>query len=98
MKVGKGETPTGWVHKSALTRKRIKLQAGRQDVQVAASSDELALAGKGFNSDVEAEFKTKHRDVDFTWIDRMGEIVISEQEIQAFIKQGELQPAEGGAK
>jgi hypothetical protein len=42
---------TGWLHQSALTKKTISMKAGGQDVATAASGDELALAGKGFNSD-----------------------------------------------
>ena len=47
----------GWMHKSALTTKRVSMTAGNATAKSAASSDELALAGKGFNSDVEREFK-----------------------------------------
>src|SRR5215813_480588 len=36
----------GWVHTSALTKKKIALKAGDQNVQSAASGEELALAGK----------------------------------------------------
>lgn len=98
MQVGRRDAPEGWVHASALTRKQIKFEAGREDARVAASSDELALAGKGFNSDVEAEFKAKNKNMNFTWIDWMEKVVISEQEMRAFLKTGELQPREGGAK
>lgn len=78
----------GWIHSSALTKKRIKLKAGEQDTEVAASSGELALAGKGFNSDVEAEFKTRNKDIDFTWVDKMGRIKVSPKEMRAFLKKG----------
>ena len=44
----------GWIHTSALTKKKIILTAGANDVQKVASSDEVALAGKGFNADVVA--------------------------------------------
>lgn len=91
------ESPDGgWIHSSALTRKKIVLAAGDQDVQTAASSDELALAGKGFNQQVESEFKAKHPNLDFTWIDRMEKYVVSEKQMKQFLKEGGLSP-EGGS-
>lgn len=89
---------TGWVHTSALTPKRIVLKSGSETAQTRASGDELALAGKGFNSDVESEFKRQHREIDFSVIDRMEKIRISPEKMQAFLKAGAVMPAEGGAK
>ena len=84
--------PTGWLHQSALTKKVISMKAGAQDVATAASGDELALAGKGFNSDVEAVFKNKNKDIDFTWIDRMEKIKVSMEEITRFLNDGQVKP------
>lgn len=85
---------SGWMHQSALTRKRIAMNAGQRDAQVAASGSELALAGKGFNSDVEAQFKANNRNVDFSWVDRMEKIKVSATEAAAFLRVGGLS---GGA-
>ena len=84
--------PTGWLHQSALTKKVISMKAGAQDVATAVSGDELALAGKGFNSDVEADFKNKNKDIDFTWIDRMEKIKVSMDEITRFLNDGQVKP------
>ena len=84
--------PSGWLHQSALTKKVISMKAGAQDVATAASGDELALAGKGFNSDVEADFKNKNKDIDFTWIDRMEKIKVSMDEITHFLNDGQVKP------
>ena len=89
---------SGWMHTSALSSKKIVLAAGQEQAKVAASGDELALAGKGFNSDVEAQFKSAHKDIDFTWINRMEKIRIPVAEMQAFLKDGDVRPREGGAK
>ncbi len=86
----------GWLHSSALTEKKIVMAAGKNNVETAASSDELALAGKGFNSDVEAEFKSRNKDIDFTWVDRMEKIIIDPRQMQGFLKQGEVNPPAGG--
>lgn len=85
----------GWMHASALTQKKIVLKPGAEDVKKAASSDELALAGKGFNEQVEGEFKKKNPAIDFTWIDKMEKIIISQKDMQNFLKKGEINP-EGG--
>ena len=83
---------TGWLHQSALTKKKIVMKAGAQDVATAASGDELALAGKGFNSDVEADFKSKNKYVDFTWIDRMEKIKVTTDQITRFLAEGQVKP------
>ena len=97
MKVTSPSGKSGWVHSSALTKKKIVMSAGSQDVQTGASGDELALASKGFNSDVEADFKSKNKNVDFTWVDRMEKFKVSPQEMQAFLKEGQVKASEGGA-
>ncbi|HUV06579.1 MAG TPA: SH3 domain-containing protein [Spirochaetia bacterium] len=91
---GKGD---GWVSLSALTEKRVVLKAGSQDVDKTASSGEVALAGKGFNADVEAKYK-KDKNLDYTWIDRMEQFKIPPDQLVSFLTAGGLKPAEGGAK
>jgi SH3-like domain-containing protein len=97
MEVRTASGATGWIHQSALTTKKIKLQAGSSTVGTSASGEELALAGKGFNSDVEADFKNKNKDVDFTWIDRMEKIKVNAQESARFLADGSVKPTGGGA-
>lgn len=87
---------TGWMHESALTAKRVSLKSGGA-VGTGASGDEMALAGKGFNKDVEAQFKATHGDVDFIWVDRMAAMKAAAADIARFVKVGGLaQP--GGEK
>jgi uncharacterized protein YgiM (DUF1202 family) len=81
---------SGWIHQSALTKKTISMKAGGQDVATAASGDELALAGKGFNSEIEADFKNKNKDIDFTWIDRMEKYKVTMDEITRFLNEGQV--------
>ncbi len=86
----------GWMHETALTAKRASASSGGA-AAAGASGDEMALAGKGFNRDVEAQFKAAHADADFTWVDRMGALKVSGAEIERFVSGGGLvQP--GGAK
>jgi hypothetical protein len=90
-----GRDVDGWVNASALTQKRIVLAAGESDVNVAASGGELALAGKGFNKEVEESYK-QERGLDYTWVDRMEEDSRSAEVLVAFIVEGGLTPSEGG--
>jgi hypothetical protein len=91
-----GGGPSGWLHTSALTKKTIVMKAG-DSTQTGASSGEMALAGKGFNADVEKEFKAGHKDVDFSPVDKMANYKISPGDIQSFIHDGGLKPR-GGAQ
>lgn len=86
---------SGWIHNSALSEKEIALQSGSSNVGKTASQKEVALAGKGFNADVEKEFKKQNPNLNFDWVNRMEKFVVSDQEIIRFIKDGGLKP-EGG--
>lgn len=86
----------GWVNLAALQDKPIALKAGTESVEKAASSGEVALAGKGFNKEVEAKYK-EERSLDYTWVDRMETFVVSPAQVSAFLAQGGL-TVEGGAQ
>jgi hypothetical protein len=88
----------GWMHTSALTTKTIALKAGTASVQTGATGGEIALAGKGFSEEVEKQYKNQNPQLDFAWVDRMERFQVSPEEIQAFLKQGELASGEGGAR
>ena len=74
------------------------MQAGETEASLNASSGEQALAGKGFSKDVEAAFKAKNQNIDFTWVDKMVKMKESPRQIRGFLKDGQLQMAEGGAR
>jgi SH3-like domain-containing protein len=97
MKVALPGGREGWVHQSALTEKRVVLQAGSGSVEQSASGEEVALAGKGFNKEVEAQYKAEN-ELDYTWVDRMEGFVVSPQQILAFVEAGQLRFAEGGSQ
>lgn len=91
-----GNNQSGWIHSSALTTKKIEMK-GEAATKTTASSSEMALAGKGFNPDVEKQFKENHKEIDFAPIDKIEKIKIPIADIQAFAREGKLQSA-GGAK
>jgi len=95
----KGGTPQGWMHASALTTKRIILKAGQTNVKSGTSQDELALAGKGFNDQVEASFMNQNKILDYTWINLMETFKVKPELMKTFLAEGEVvAPSEGGAQ
>jgi len=86
----------GWVSLSALTEKEIKLQAGSEEAQHGASSGEVALAGKGFNEEVEKQYKAEGN-LDYTWVDRMATYSPTDDQVVAFLQKGGLNTS-GGAQ
>jgi len=88
----------GWMHATALTTKTIVLRAGAQNVRTSATGGELALAGKGFSEEVEKQYKNLNHNLDYAWVERMEKFQVSPEQMQAFLKQGNVVPAEGGAQ
>ena len=83
----------GWLNSSALTTRRVLLQAGGS-VQQSASSSEVALAGKGFNKEIEDKYR-QETNLDYSWVDRMEQLAVTPEQVAAFVRAGGLQ---GGAQ
>ena len=81
---------TGWIHESALTPKKVVLASGTDDARTGASGEEVALAGKGFSKEVEAEYKKQNSQLDYTWVDWMIQQKISSEQLVQFLKHGDL--------
>jgi SH3-like domain-containing protein len=79
----------GWLHESVLSSKSTTMRAGTTDAATGVSSDEVALAGKGFNEQVEDKLKADGK-LDFTWVDKMITFDVSEEQIVTFRTQGHL--------
>jgi len=87
----------GWVHVSALAKdEKPVVKAGSETVAAGASGSEVALAGKGFNPEVEAEYK-KNPSLDYAAVDAMEGYTVPPAALSAFITQGGL-TVEGGAR
>ncbi len=82
----------GWMHRSALSQKKIVFKAGAANVDQYATSDELSLAGKGFNEEVEAAYKARNPGANFAWIDRMEAVTVSQNEMIRFLQAGQVSP------
>lgn len=81
---------SGWIHSSALTTRRIVLQAGASDARTGASAQEVTLAGKGFNASVEKEYKSENPTLNFQGVDWMEAFKLTPQQLLQFLKEGGL--------
>ena len=81
----------GWLPASALTSKKIKDKASA----TSANADEIALAGKGFNSTIEAVYAEQY-EMNFDIVDYIETLGAPEAEAIAFAKAGQLN--DGGAE
>jgi len=90
IKVKSSQGLTGWIHSSAVKPKKFALLQVADSLKTEASADEVALAGKGFNKQVEGEYKSRNPNVNFAMVDKMLEIEISSSDIKSFLKKGRL--------
>lgn len=85
---------SGWLHSSALTERAITLSGSGSTAAASATSDEIALAGKGFNKQVEESYRSQ-TGLDYSQVDYMETLVVSRPEMSAFLAQGQVNPAGG---
>jgi hypothetical protein len=73
-----------------VTEQKVNLSGVKSSKSSSASEEEVALAGKGFNPQVEDSYKRKHSELDFTKVDRIEKFKIPEDELIIFINNGGL--------
>ncbi len=86
---------TGWMHRSALTTEQLALSGGAGTAS-GVSGKEMALAGKGFSAQVEADYRRTHGG-NFAAINAMERISYSPTTLLAFLRKGDVRP-QGGAQ
>lgn len=86
---------TGWIPTSALTSYRLKTKATQGQVGTSATTQEISLAGKGFNEQVEQNYKQRNRKLRFDLVDQIEKRSVSQQKIEHFIREGQLRSPEG---
>jgi hypothetical protein len=80
----------GWVHSSAVQVQKFDLMAMDKGLKTQASASEVALAGKGFNKQVEENYRAEHRDVSYVWVDKMILIKVPASQVEEFMRLGQL--------
>jgi hypothetical protein len=76
---------TGWISAANLTTKRIAASGSGGG----ASASEIALAGKGFNEEVENAYKAEGN-LNYADVDKTEAIQVSQDDLYKFVTEGHL--------
>lgn len=85
---------TGWIHKSAVSAKKLKKSKASTVGTTQTSADDITLAGKGFN-EIEADYRKSGETVNLEAIDAMEARSVDEAAVMAFLSKGSLLPRSG---
>jgi uncharacterized protein YgiM (DUF1202 family) len=96
-KVKTSKGVVGWIHSQAVQSGKLTVAAMDQPLKTSATADEVALAGKGFNKQVEDEYKSRNKAISFDEVDRMLKIKVTPDELRKFLMDGKLAEF-GGAR
>lgn len=80
----------GWIHSSAVTEKRVRYGSAGSVGAGDTTAEEVSLAGKGFNSQVEGSYKRKNPGSNFAAVDSMEAAKVSEEDALKFLRDGGL--------
>ncbi len=84
----------GFVHETAVTERKLpKVAPGSEGTQsTTVSRDEVALAGKGFNPQVENEYRAGKPELndEFALVDAMERRAVAPAELEQFMDAGKL--------
>ena len=76
---------TGWTAATNFSTKQVV--AGTSST---ATAREVALAGKGFNQEVEQSYKNQQRNLNYADVDRVEAIRFNEDDLKKFLEEGRL--------
>ncbi|MGQ9655909.1 MAG: SH3 domain-containing protein [Thermodesulfobacteriota bacterium] len=87
----------GWIHRTSLSQPgtggpRTPLIDVPSPVRTTTSSDEVALAGKGFTPEVEAGYRQRYPKMKYDLVDKVEAFQVDEGRLQSFIREGGLKP------
>jgi Bacterial SH3 domain len=82
----------GWLSQQAFpSGKKFNLSNLLKGQAVQESkTDEVALAGKGFTPEVEANYRQKHPNLNYAQVDQVEKFEVSPVQLQAFQREGGL--------
>jgi hypothetical protein len=88
-RVSTASDQTGWVHSTALAG--ASTGSGTAGASSGtATQDEVTLAGRGFNSDIEGQYRSDNPSLDFGKVDAMEDLGVTSDELAAFLGEGGL--------
>lgn len=80
----------GCIHKNAIEEKSFSLSGMSGTEKRPATNAEVALAGKGFNPQIETSYRHNHPDMNFRAVDLIEGYAVSEAELLDFVTKGGL--------
>jgi len=86
----------GCIHKSSVQKKNVSLsgvkgeEGGQREEKHSATENEVSLAGKGFNQEVEDELRSENPEMKFDLVEDIERYEVSEYDLFEFIKKGGL--------
>lgn len=86
--------PSGWIPKNTVTKLKVKINPDQKYSKgTTAKHDEVALAGKGFNPQVEAQYKKNNRELarGYARLDQIERFGATDNQIKTFRRAGKLQ-------
>ncbi len=95
LKVRLRDGQTGYLHESAVTDEKLPKElpgGGGTAAPSSVSRDEVSLAGKGFNPQVEKKYREQRPNLEqhFKQVDAMERRAVSARELDAFLRDGQL--------
>lgn len=85
------KVPAGYIHESAVTSRKVRLGSAAS-VGGSATAEEITLAGKGFNAQVEKSYGAKNGSANFPAVDAMSRRSAGEAAVLEFLRAGGLKP------
>ena len=76
---------TGWTATANLSSRQVV-----SGTTGTATAREVALAGKGFNQEVEQSYKNQQRNLNYADVDRVEAITVREADLRRFLEEGRL--------
>jgi hypothetical protein len=92
-----GSGDEGWLHSSVVAEKvDLRLERAGGSTAGGVTSREIALAGRGFSEQVEAQYKNE-KGLDFALVDKMEGYGRPIEELAAFFADAGMTVSDGGA-
>lgn len=80
----------GWVHESILFSGEIVTASARKQPDAGTSQEEIMLAGRGFNPEVESEYQARKPDLRYDLVDAVQAQRVDTAQLKAFGDDGDL--------
>ncbi len=80
----------GFIHRSAVSNRQVVIEGKRGGSVQETNSEDVVLAGKGFNSKVESTYAARDGGANFAAVNEMMRVQVSDQEIRGFVSSGKL--------